>query len=398
MSLLLDALKRAEQEKLARGDRPLPGQQAPASANGPADALSLAPLTAAPAPSARPDAQSQAQTIFQAKARPKPPGKSRIGLWIGVGAAVLVLLAGGGYVWYAMNALSPAPLAARRAPPAPIASSVTPAAAGIAARDGNATGLASGTTQAATDAAQLATAGSPGGAAGSTPVAAVVPPLTKREAAMRDVIAESRAAPAKRAAPVSQAPAADAPQILPAVASGYRALREGDLVTAKRQYEAGLATDPRNIDALLGLAAAEGRSGQRSEAGSLYRRALQVDPRNTTALAGLAALTDYARPDMLEPQLRDDLTREPGNPLLHFALGNLLASQARWNDAQSAYFEAYRLDPANADITYNLAVSIDQLGKGRLAADFYRRALEARGPVQFDRASVTRRLAELDVH
>ena len=70
---------------------------------------------------------------------------------------------------------------------------------------------------------------------------------------------------------------------------------------------------------------------------------------------------------------------------------------ARWNEAQAAYFEAYRLDPEAADVAYNLAVSLDHLGQNRLAADFYQRALTASGQqsVQFDKGQVSRRLAEL---
>jgi len=79
-------------------------------------------------------------------------------------------------------------------------------------------------------------------------------------------------------------------------------------------------------------------------------------------------------------------------------LGNLYAAQARWAEAQAAYFEAHRLDPGSAEIAHNLAVSLVHVGQRRLAAGFYRRALEgARGRVPpFDAAAVARRLAELD--
>ncbi len=116
-----------------------------------------------------------------------------------------------------------------------------------------------------------------------------------------------------------------------------------------------------------------------------------------TALAGLASLADYSRPEGLESQLRSDVARYPQSAALRFTLGNLYASQSRWQDAQAEYFEAYRNEPASADISYNLAVALDHLGQSRLAADFYHRALEAaRGQAtQFDPAPVARRLAEL---
>jgi Flp pilus assembly protein TadD len=72
-------------------------------------------------------------------------------------------------------------------------------------------------------------------------------------------------------------------------------------------------------------------------------------------------------------------------------------AQSRWTEAQAAYFEAHRLEPGNADVLYNLAVSLDHLGQSRLAADYYGRALEAsRGQAaQFDPVPVARRLREL---
>ncbi|HEY4998207.1 MAG TPA: tetratricopeptide repeat protein, partial [Usitatibacter sp.] len=119
--------------------------------------------------------------------------------------------------------------------------------------------------------------------------------------------------------------------------------------------------------------------------------------RNGTALAGLAALADYSRPEGLESELRADIARDPKSPQLQYTLGNLYASQSRWSEAQAAYFEAHRLDPGNADVLYNLAVSLDHLRQPRLAAEYYRRALDAgRGELpQFDPGPVTRRLAEI---
>jgi len=192
--------------------------------------------------------------------------------------------------------------------------------------------------------------------------------------------------------------AADRPRIAPEVASGYAALRSGDLATAKRDYTAALAADSANLDATLGLATTEARGGRMDVAVVLYRRALEIDPRNATALAGLAALSDLTRPDMLEQQLSREIAQHPGSAPLHFMLGNVYASQSLWTQAQAAYYEAHRLDPGNPDILHNLAVSLDRLGQPRLAATLYRRALEAARAqaTQFDPAAVEKRLGEIE--
>jgi tetratricopeptide (TPR) repeat protein len=229
------------------------------------------------------------------------------------------------------------------------------------------------------------------------------------ESIVSEVLAQSAAAPkapppapavvAASAAPPTFVPRGESAARVPAeVSAGYEALRSGDLDRARPAYQAALARDPRSLDGNLGIATIEARSGNRALAASHYRRALEVDPQNSTALAGLAGMADFARVEGMEARLSEDIARQPRSAPLHFALGNMFASQSRWHDAQAAYFEAYRLDPANADVAYNLAVSLDHLGQGRLAAEHYRRALEAaRGQpaTQFEAAQVQRRLAEL---
>jgi Tfp pilus assembly protein PilF len=207
-----------------------------------------------------------------------------------------------------------------------------------------------------------------------------------------NLLKETPATPPLRLSQTSQPP-----RVPNEVAAGYEALRNGNLVQARRGYSAALASDPSNVDALLGLATVEARGGNPTAGASHYRRVLDLDPRNATALAGLASLTDFSRPEAIESQLRGDIARYPQNPALRFTLGNLYASQSRWSEAQLEYFEAHRLDPASADIVFNLAVSLDHLGQRRVASEYYRRALAAARTqaTQFDPAPVERRIAEL---
>ncbi len=204
-------------------------------------------------------------------------------------------------------------------------------------------------------------------------------------------------AKAKPAAPLRLSRTVEAPRVSDEVRQGYESLKRGDPAAARRYYEAAVAADPTSLDAHLGLAAAAARTGDRDTAASQYRRTLSLDPRNPSAIAGLAAIADFTRPEALEAQLRADITRNPQSPALHFTLGNLYASQSRWNEAQAAYFEAYRIDPESADLAFNLAVSLDHLGQSRPAADFYRRALAAaeRQAALFDKGQVSRRISEL---
>jgi Flp pilus assembly protein TadD len=84
--------------------------------------------------------------------------------------------------------------------------------------------------------------------------------------------------------------------------------------------------------------------------------------------------------------------------VLNFALGNQLAQQGRWAEAQQEYFKAAAAEPDNADFAYNLAVSLDHLRQPRLAREHYLRAIalaEKRG-AGFDLAAARTRAAQLE--
>jgi len=156
-------------------------------------------------------------------------------------------------------------------------------------------------------------------------------------------------------------------------------------------------SDPRNINALLGLASVAMQQGRDEEAGRLYFNVLELEPRNPYAQTGLIALLGQADPLSAEAKLKQLIARAPA-ATLYFTLGNLYADQSRWAEAQQAYFQAHHLEPANPDYAYNLAVGLEHVGQPRLAADFYRRAVEqARnsGRAGFDLARAQDRIREL---
>lgn len=410
MSLLLDALKRAEEEKRAReaqgGTAPAaeaPAQPVPAPKAGSLELASLEPLHAGPAGTGAPPpaaasaapakaARAGAEALFAAKARdPLPAARSHKAPLIAAAVAVaLLVVAGGGWVWYQINAM-PRPMAAS---PVQNLRPVTPAApAPVPAPAPTATAAATPPAAApAPDVPPIALVKP--GTATVEPRRSAPPPRAAEQLVMQ-LLRERPAAAV--APPLRLARSMDPPKVVPDISAGYDALKAGDLPAARRRYAAAAQADPASADAALGLATVEARSGNRQGATRHYRRVLELDPANQTALAGLAALADFSQPGAVEGSLKADIARYPNSAPLHFALGNLYASAGRWADAQPAFFEAHRLDPNNADILHNLAVSLDHLAQSRLAADYYRRALARAGSqaVQFDPRAAQRRLAEL---
>jgi tetratricopeptide (TPR) repeat protein len=182
----------------------------------------------------------------------------------------------------------------------------------------------------------------------------------------------------------------------------YEAYTAGELETATIFYRQALDQAPTNRDALLGVAAIEVRQSNYEAALQTYRRLLRLNPRDDLALAGIAGLEQTVRPqtplaDAGESTLKNMLVEKPDSAQLHFTLGNLYAARQEWSKAQSAYFDAHRLDPQNPDYAYNLAVSLDHLQQRLAATRYYETALTLAGQWKagFDTAQVGSRLLEL---
>lgn len=173
--------------------------------------------------------------------------------------------------------------------------------------------------------------------------------------------------------------------------SRSRAVRESDLLVhdAYADYKAGnydsavtayqkvLASHPENRDALLGLAVIAQNRGNQQQANQYYLRVLKNYPSDVIAKAALLASTNSKESAVEnESLLKSMISESPDTADLHFILGNVFASTSRWNDAQQSFFEAFRLDNENANYAYNLAVSLDHLGKTQAALQYYRLAME----------------------
>ena len=260
-------------------------------------------------------------------------------------------------------------------PATEVTAAAVPASGSPAGPPAGATGITGGPAGAADGPAGAP--GSPAGGSGPAPAGDADPPPD-------------------RGAGIEIRKRARADRVGPALARAYEAFHAGDAGSAAETYRGVLDREPRNRDALLGLAAVAARADRWDEASARYARVLAFHPADSVARA---ALIDIGEPDPVhrESRLKALLSREPRAAYLHFGLGNAYAAQSRWSEARRSYSEASRLDAGNADYAYNLAVSLDRLSRPDSALALYREALELarRRPARFDAPAVLARIRDI---
>ncbi len=364
MSLLLDARKKSQQTNSAQSGgtgnsglelslEPHPGSVsqpvAPATASSPGDRARVA-----------------GQNLFNAKSGSASlvrPGINR-NLMIALGVTVILLAAGAAYVWHAISPSN----TLRPAVKPPVASVLQPVTGSAQAQNNLVPEIAP---------------------------AAITSSRARIPKPRHTIRHSARTAPpnANNNNPVIIQQHREEP-IDPILNDAYLAYRSGELDQAQQLYRRALNLDARNSDALLGLAVIAQRRGEDNLAAHYYAQVLALDPRNAVANAGMSALTND---ENRESRLKTLLNEQPDSASLHFALGNYYSGQARWAEAQQAYFNAYKVAPDNAELAFNLAISLDRLGQNKPAAQYYQRALQLdpANHAGFDHATISQRIKEL---
>ena len=263
-------------------------------------------------------ARQAAQTLFAAK---RPAARSRAGMLALLGLAALLLAGGGFYVWYSLAfPPSPAyqPLQARPIPPAPV-TAVTPApqtipAATITPSEPIATEAAAANPVVAEFAADEASK--------SQPEMAPMRKASRGRAAPRSVTAADSAV-------VDDVSSEEIVQREIEQARRSQTTRRSKSARDNRQISVGKSAE-NAFDPDIALAYNSLLSGNRAEAKRLYSIAAERDPFNTDALLGLASIAGnqgdlngaerhYRRALELDPQNASALAglasiRQPGGP------------------------------------------------------------------------------------
>jgi len=194
----------------------------------------------------------------------------------------------------------------------------------------------------------------------------------------------------------------------------WLAYEAGDFERSDNTYEKVLRKEKNNRDALLGRGAIALQNKSFSQAKAFYLALLEINPRDPDAIAALSSLAheNNGKPGQKPGQhssasttaakseryLKNLLLENKQSPVLNFSLGNVYAAQGRWKLAQEYYFKAWANDNNNPGYAYNLAVSLDQMGKANEAKRFYQKCLQLskNKKVTFSKQSVLDRIVQIN--
>jgi hypothetical protein len=214
--------------------------------------------------------KAAAQNLFAAKQPEKQEGRKGFAIAIGV-LTVLSVTGIGGYFWWQLQPKSSMMAKPMVPPPAPVVPQAPPAAPTL---------VAAAPAQASQPSQPVATAGPApvsGPAATSSPrqgavandddgVAASTPTRQRRQSARAVEVAED-----DNPIRVTRQPL----RVDPSLSRGFEAFNRGELSLAQVEYERARKNDPRNTDALHGLAAIAMRQGRHDQAEAFYRRIMR---------------------------------------------------------------------------------------------------------------------------
>lgn len=157
----------------------------------------------------------------------------------------------------------------------------------------------------------------------------------------------------------------------------YSALNAGDTATAIETYRNILSTEPKNEDALFGLATTYHRIGNLDQARPYYAQLLTVNPNHREGLNNFLALVSDEAPQEALAELERLEQRNPDFSPIPAQQAALLSKSGFPDQAREKMLRAIELAPDNLTYKYNLAIMLDKQGNYADASALYRLLIDA---------------------
>lgn len=163
------------------------------------------------------------------------------------------------------------------------------------------------------------------------------------------------------------------------------ALLKGDTHSQKQlpgaerllEYQRTLASVPREVGALIGLAETLHRLGRLEEALQVWQRVIAVAPHRTDAYVEQGnVLAELRRYDEALARYQRALQRAPRHALAHRQSGRALFHLARYADALAAFERASCLAPTDGSALVGQGLALEALGQQEQALRGYTHALQ----------------------
>lgn len=157
----------------------------------------------------------------------------------------------------------------------------------------------------------------------------------------------------------------------------YTALMGGETDTAIQIYRDVLGADPKNLDALFGLATTYHRLGNLDKARPLYGMLLKLNPTHRDGLSNFLSMVGSESPQEALAELERLEQRNPDFSPIPAQQAIVLSKLGYMDEARTKMLRAIELSPDNLTYKYNLAVMLDSSGYYADAGALYRLLIKA---------------------
>lgn len=165
--------------------------------------------------------------------------------------------------------------------------------------------------------------------------------------------------------------------LVPTMAKGEDALRNGRLDEAARWFERALAMAPLYAGAISDLGTVRVKQGRLAEALALLERAHALEPEDVGTGVNLGiALVKAGRFGEAVPLYRQLYAHEPRHPGIAAELGFLLGQTGHRKEALKVLSEAVSIDPGSPHAHFNLGVALARDGQFSQALAEFQRVAE----------------------